>query len=277
MKPSIDLAISPCPNDTYIFGHLVRSGLPDRAIELHLADVEELNRRALFEQRHAITKLSFFAILAARETYELLDAGGALGYGCGPLLVGNQEKADLAPERRLEATRRIYVPGSHTTAHLLVHLFLDDLGIDRNKIEFVQTRYDQIVPKTREDDESLGTIIHEERFTFQDKGLHALQDLGAWWESVTALPIPLGGIAIRKDQVGLKQEITEAIRDSIQDAQRDEKAIADFIRSNARELDDAVIRAHIDLYVNRFSLDLGEEGKRAIEELTARARSCALL
>jgi predicted solute-binding protein len=272
----IDLAISPCPNDTFIFGHLIRNGFRGFAFDPHFADVEELNRRALFEQRHSITKLSYFALMKAERNYLPLDAGGALGRGCGPLLIGRGE-AEIQSYGHIEEKRRIYIPGEYTTAHLLLRLFLSAERIRSHRIEFIPLIYSEIVKRLREEPDSLGLIIHEERFTYRRYGLVPTVDLGAWWESVTGLPIPLGGIAIRRDLEHLKSGMEEAIRHSIDAANADPDRLREFIRSHAQEMDDAVIRSHISLYVNDLSREPGDEGRRAIEELRSRAHSAGLL
>ncbi|MEQ9364026.1 MAG: 1,4-dihydroxy-6-naphthoate synthase [Leptospirales bacterium] len=270
----IDLAISPCPNDTFIFHHLSRNGaeLLGAPVRLEFADVEELNRRAIQERRHAVTKLSFYAMSQLGDHYQMLGNGGALGRGCGPLLITNQ-KGPVEPQD----IRRVLIPGRYTTANLLTHLFFADLGLSPDEIqsiEFEAVRYEQILPALREGRADFGVIIHEERFTFERAGLFAVRDLGAWWEDTTGLPIPLGCIAARKDVIagGLSAETIEAaIRSSLAHAYAHPEAGREFIKTHAQALEDEVIAAHIDLYVNDFSRDLGEDGRRAVTELFRRA------
>lgn len=274
----LDLAISPCPNDTFIFHHLIENSqtLLGAPLRLELADVEELNRRAIQEQRHAITKLSFFAMSRLRDHYEMLGNGGALGRGCGPLLITNRARTDSPPVNPREI-RRVLIPGRYTTANLLTHLYFADQGLSAdeiNGIEFEATRYEQILPALREGRADFGVIIHEERFTFERAGLSAVRDLGEWWEQATGLPIPLGCIAVRKDIVaaGLSAaKIEAAIRASLDRAYAYPNEGGAFIKEHAQALEDEVIAAHIELYVNQFSRDTGPDGQRAIQELFRRA------
>ncbi|MCR9144653.1 MAG: 1,4-dihydroxy-6-naphthoate synthase [bacterium] len=277
---AIDLAISPCPNDTFIFHHLKENGaeLLGAPLRLDFADVEELNRRALEEQRHAITKLSFFAMSRLGDSYEMLNNGGALGRGCGPLLITNQSGKIDDPR----SIRRVLIPGQYTTANLLTHLFFADQGLSADEIkaiEFEAVRYEQILPALQNGRADFGVIIHEERFTYERAGLLPVRDLGAWWEESTGLPIPLGCIAVRKDLItaGLKKESIEAaIRASIAHAYEHPGDSKAFIKEHSQALEDPVIAAHIDLYVNDFSRDLGAEGQRAAQELFRRAADAGI-
>lgn len=272
MNP-IDLAISPCPNDTFIFHALQQRGLAGHPVRLEFADVEELNRRALEEARHMITKLSFFAMLHVRDRYELLPTGGALGRGCGPLLI--TRRAAPAPDFVRHLTR-ILIPGRYTTANLLTRLYLKSQGVDPGAVEFVPTRYDRIIPELLAGSAEFGVIIHEERFTYQARGLHAVQDLGEWWEQTTGAPIPLGCIALRNDAPeDVRAAVTPAIQASVAAAWAapEDPGLRAFVKRYSQELADDVIQAHIDLYVNDFTRDIGAAGRRAIDELFARAGS----
>lgn len=263
----IDLAISPCPNDTFIFYNM-HSEHPE--IELVFADVEELNRRALEEQRHALTKMSFYAILKASE-YTLLSCGGALGSGCGPILLSGKTR------RRLEDLTEILTPGLNTTANLLLDLYLSENHPRPSAVKRVPVRYDLILPMLSQGAEA-GIIIHEERFTYPAYGLEAMQDLGDWWEKTTGLPIPLGGICAKKS---LGPEFAASaermIRKSLALAWENPAATKDFVKCYSQSLEDHVIQAHIDLYVNKYSMDLSEKGRRAVEELRSRADAAGLL
>ncbi len=268
---AIDLAISPCPNDTFIFYWLKQRGLAGHPVQLEFADVEELNRRALDEARHMITKLSFFAMLHVQDRYELLPTGGALGRGCGPLLI--TRRAGLAPDSA-QKLNRILIPGRYTTANLLTRLFLKAQGLDPGAVEFIPTRYDRIIPELLAGSSDFGVIIHEERFTYQARGLHAVQDLGEWWEQTTGAPIPLGCIALRKDApADVRAALTPAIQASVAAAWAapEDPGLRAFIKSYSQELADEVIQAHIDLYVNDFTRDVGAIGAQSIQELFARA------
>lgn len=268
---AIDLAISPCPNDTFIFHALAEQGLAGRPVQLEFADVEELNRRAIEEARHMITKLSFFAMLHVQDRYELLPSGGALGRGCGPLLISRH--AEPAPDPARDV-RRILIPGRYTTANLLTRLFLKARGVDPESVEFVPTRYDRIIPELLAGAAEFGVIIHEERFTYKARGLHPVMDLGEWWEQTTGAPIPLGCIALRKDAPeDVRVAVTPAIQASLAAAWAapQDPGLRAFVKCYSQELADDVIQSHIDLYVNDFTRDIGALGRAAIEELFARA------
>jgi len=262
---SLSLAYSPCPNDTFIF-HALVGGLVDCTApsfsQPRLEDVETLNNWA-FEGRMDVSKLSFNAYGQVADRYFLLRSGAALGRGCGPLLV-----AGPAAGKKDMGKWRIAVPGRLTTAAMLLKLFNGDGG------EVIESRFDRIIGQVVAGEVDAGVIIHESRFTYQDSGLKLVQDLGQWWEDDTGLPIPLGGIAVRRD---LGREIAagveKVVRQSLEYAFAHPGASREYIRGHAQELDEEVIRAHIDLYVNDFSLDLGEEGKKAIMEFLSRGKA----
>jgi 1,4-dihydroxy-6-naphthoate synthase len=257
---NLDIGFSPCPNDTYTF-HALTQGEIDTGPYLftsRIADVEELNRRA-FDRTHAVTKLSFAAYLSLKDRYALLDAGSALGYGCGPLLVAGRPVTDFEKAR-------IAVPGRYTTAFLLLRLWLDSVS----DVEFV--RFDEILPGIASGRFDAGVIIHEGRFVYPSYDCIRIIDLGEWWESETRLPIPLGCIAIRNDLLPHKEAVEGLIRDSLTHARMNPGAPREFIRLHAQELDDRVIAEHIALYVNDFSLSLGDTGMQAIRTLEELAR-----
>jgi len=257
---NLDLGFSSCPNDTYIFHALTQEQIDAGPYHFtpHIADVEELNRRA-FDRTHAVTKLSFAAYLSLKDRYTLLEAGSALGYGCGPLLVAGKPAVNFEKAR-------IAVPGRYTTAFLLLRLWQDCMG----SIEFV--RFDEILPGIASGRFDAGVIIHEGRFVYPSYNCTKIIDLGEWWESETRLPIPLGCIAIRNDLLLHKKSIEGLIRDSITYARQNPEASRDFMRMHAQELDDRVIADHIALYVNDFSLSLGENGKQALRTMEDLAR-----
>lgn len=261
---SIDTAFSPCPNDTFIF-HAMLAGLVDtRGLSFapFIADVEELNRRA-FRGEHALTKLSYHAFLLLKDSYILLDAGSALGFGCGPLLVAKDGAADLS---RLV----IAIPGEYTTAHLLLKLWKPGL-------ETVSVRFDEIMPGVRDGRFGAGLIIHEGRFVYPGYGLEKIVDLGEWWEARTGLPIPLGCIALRKDMRERLADIDAVMAASVKYAQGDRGASREFVKQNAQEMDDHVIDEHIRLYVNDFTRGLGERGREAVRKLEELARAGGVL
>jgi len=264
----ISLGFSPCPNDTFIFNGLVSGAvaLPDHSVEVVLHDVETLNRMA-FDERLDVSKLSFYAWLKARENYRLLSSGGALGYGCGPLVVSRK-----ALTHKDLAACRIVLPGEWTTAHLLFQLWAPEAKQRR----FIT--YDRIFEALNSGEADCGVIIHESRFTYESAGFQAVVDLGAWWESLTGLPIPLGCIAAhRRVPDTLTDQLERAIRLSISEARRNPASALPYIREHAQEMTGAVLSAHIDTFVNDFSLDLGETGRRAVQELERRAEAAGLL
>lgn len=268
MTKTLSLGFSPCPNDTFIFHALVHGlvradGL---AFAPRLEDVETLNRLAA-EAVLDVTKISYGAIPHLVRDYALLRSGGALGRGCGPLVVAREpiDPADLA-------AKRIAIPGRNTTANLLLRLFAPDAPAGEERV------YSDIMPAVARGEVDAGLIIHESRFTFADHGLVKVVDLGEWWEGETGLPIPLGGILARRDLgEATIQAIDEALRRSVEHAFADPEASRDYVRAHAQELDDTVTQQHIDLYVNRFSIDLEAEGERAIRELFARARRAGII
>jgi len=263
------LAYSPCPNDTYIFAALSNGLLPDAPkVEVVFEDIEELNDHAS-AAAYPLTKVSYGAIPLLTDRYRLLRSGGALGRGCGPLLVTRPGRSlDLADYRG--AT--IAIPGERTTAFMLLQLAL---GLRPHAL---QMRFDRIVDAVAGGRADAGLIIHESRFTYEAAGLVAVADMGDWWERTTGLPIPLGGILVRDDVPDERaREIDAAIRASLAFARANEAAVMPFVREHAFEMDDAVVRKHIALYVNEFTDDLGAAGVAAIEELFARARKAAIV
>jgi 1,4-dihydroxy-6-naphthoate synthase len=264
----LSLGYSPCPNDTFIFFALVhgRIPLPGLAFREHLADVETLNRLAGGGELD-VTKISYHAFGHLRGDYALLRTGGALGRGCGPLLVARR------PLPSAELVRcRIAIPGRLTTAGLLLQLY----GIADSQA--VVLPYDRILPAVRDGEVDAGLIIHESRFTYQAYGLTCLVDLGRWWQELTGLPLPLGGILARRALgSGLIGTIEQAIGASLAWARRHPEETRAYLRQHAQELDDEVIDRHIALYVNDFSLDLGDEGLAAVRELLARAEKAGLI
>lgn len=268
MIRTLTLGYSPCPNDTFIF-HALTHGLvptPGFTVQERLEDVETLNHLAL-DGTLDLTKVSYHAFGHLRDRYALLRSGGALGRGCGPLVV-----APRPTTMRDLRGQRIAIPGTLTTANLLLQLCGE--GYDT----VVPMPFDRIMPALQAGEAAAGVIIHESRFTYQTAGFHAVQDLGSWWETETGLPIPLGGILARRDLgAQLIRAVDAAIRASLEHARAHPQAARHYIRANAQELDDQVTAAHIDLYVNDFSLDLGEAGIHAVETLLARAEARGLI
>jgi 1,4-dihydroxy-6-naphthoate synthase len=268
MSNPVTLGFSPCPNDTFMFYPLVH-GLVDTAgltFRERLEDVETLNQLALAGVLD-VTKVSYHALGHIRERYALLRSGSALGRGCGPLLVARKEinPANLR-------SRRIAVPGLYTTALLLLRL-LDPL-LDN----FVVMPFNEIMDAVLTGTVDAGLIIHESRFTYQAAGLHKLVDLGEWWEGETGLPIPLGGIVAKRSLGSETIAVVErALRNGVAYARNNPAEAAGYIREHAQEMSDEVCAAHIGLYVNDFSAELGEEGERAIAELLRRAETSGII
>jgi 1,4-dihydroxy-6-naphthoate synthase len=267
---SYTLAYSPCPNDTYIFAALT-NGLLDGAppVQVQLADIEVLNNAAARGQ-FELTKVSYGAIPFLMERYRILPSGGAIGRGNGPLLVALPR--DAPPLFSEFAHKRIAIPGERTTAFLLLQLALG------RRPKTVQMRFDNIVPAVARGEVDAGLIVHESRFTYRDAGLISIADLGEWWENMTLLPTPLGAILVRND-VGDDQAraLNAAIRRSLAFARENEDAVMPYVREHAVEMSDAVMRAHIELYVNEFTDDLGESGRVAVHALFSRAHDAGIL
>jgi 1,4-dihydroxy-6-naphthoate synthase len=260
--PARDLALgfSPCPNDTFIFHGLVTGRTPAPGVHWRplIDDVETLNRLAL-ARRIPVTKVSFHAFGRLRSEYALLTSGAALGRGAGPLLVRRKGAA-----ARSLAGSRIAVPGLWTSAVLLLRLREPGLAPG----QLVEMPFDRILESVARGDSDAGVIIHESRFTYESHGLEAVADLGDWWEAESGLPVPLGGIiADRALGPELLGDIQRALRRSVAEARADPAAAWSYVKEHAQETADDVIRAHIDLYVNDFTEDLGEEGLRAVEAL----------
>ena len=270
----LSLGFSPCPNDTFIFDALIHHKIDmeglDFEVEYH--DVETLNQKA-FKKELAITKLSYHAFAYAVEDYELLDAGSALGFGVGPLLITkNQALAQKLSAYAGEAlpeefqNLKIGIPGKFTTANFLLGLAYPEL---QNKEILVFSDIESSLLKGEID---LGLIIHENRFTYQDKGLFKVVDLGDFWEKTTESPIPLGGIVISRDlPQQIKEKVNRLIRKSVEYAFANPKSGLEYIRSHAQEMEESVMYKHIELYVNQYSIDLGELGKKAITSMFDRA------
>ena len=262
------LAFSPCPNDTFMFHDLATGSLrlPGSEIEVHLHDVETLNRFAA-EERFDVTKLSFHAWLTVREHYRLLSVGAALGHGCGPVVVSRRpvDKSDLP-------NCRAAIPGELTTAHLLFRLWAPEAA-DR-----IFVAYDRVFDTVASGEADCGVVIHEGRFLVERMGFTRVVDLGSWWEEATGLPIPLGCIAARKalpDDVvdGFERLIGQSIRNSLAAPER----TLPYIRQHAQELDEDVLAKHVETFVNEYSLDLGDDGRAAVARLEEMALSAGVM
>ncbi len=266
---ALSLGYSPCPNDTFIFYGLVHRTVDTEDIVFHeiLDDVETLNRKAL-DGALDMTKVSYHALGHLRDRYYLLRSGGALGKGCGPLVIAREE----CTMKQLRG-RKIAIPGLLTTAFLLLQIFDPSL-----KDHAVPMPFDRIIGSVASGAIDAGLIIHESRFTYQRAGLRKVLDLGEWWEEETGLLIPLGGILARKDLGGtLANRIDCMLKKSIEYAFSHKDETRSYIRKHAQEIEDGVIEQHIGLYVNDYSLDIGDKGEEAVEELLRRAVASGII
>jgi 1,4-dihydroxy-6-naphthoate synthase len=265
---TLTLGYSPCPNDTFIFHALVHGFVATGGFSLRerLEDVETLNRLVLAGELD-ISKVSCHLLGFIRDDYCLLRSGGALGRGCGPLVVAGK----FAGMEELKG-RRIAVPGRYTTAGLLLRLFDPEL----DNIVFLP--FHEIMGAVVRGEVDAGVIIHESRFTYAGLGLTKLLDLGEWWEQETGHPIPLGGIVARRALgVAAVNALDQALKASVEYAFAHPDAASAYIRRHSQEMSDEVCAAHIGLYVNRFSVELGTEGERAVAELLGRAAAAGLI
>jgi len=260
----LTLGFSPCPNDTFIFDALIHHKIDTEGLEFEVFydDVETLNQKA-FRGELDVTKLSYHAFAYVADKYVLLDSGSALGFGVGPMLIC---KAD--PEKRLSQLEtgnpnlKIGIPGKYTTANFLLGNAFPNAT---NKVELVFSDIENAVLEGRVD---IGLIIHENRFTYQDKGLKKIIDLGDHWEKQTGCAIPLGGIVANRNlPAAIQHKLNRVLRKSVEFAFANPKSGLEFIRSHAQEMSEEVMYKHIELYVNKYSVELGEEGRKAIKLL----------
>ncbi len=252
------LAFSPCPNDTFIFDALVNQKIDTKGIsfEVFLEDVQTLNEWAM-QGKMDFSKISYGVWNKVNHQYSLLNSGGALGKGVGPLLITKPGYINAVNQMT------IAIPGENTTAHLLFSLAYP------NATKKVFKVFHEIENAVLNGEVDAGVIIHENRFTYEAKGLAKIVDLGAYWEETQQLPIPLGGIIAKKTiDPAIIQEVDALIKQSIEYAFAHYPAVAPYVSEHAQEMSEDVMRQHINLYVNNFSLDLGDEGLQAVEKLT---------
>jgi 1,4-dihydroxy-6-naphthoate synthase len=257
-KMRLSLGFSPCPNDTFIFDAMLHGRIDTEGLEFEvfMEDVEALNRRA-FAGGIDITKLSYHAFAHLTHRYALLHAGSALGNNCGPLLVAREPMT----QAQINAAA-IAIPGKMTTANLLFGLAYPDAKDKR------ETLFSEIEDAVLEGRVDAGLIIHENRFTYQQKGLVKLMDLGEYWETTTGLPIPLGGIVVRRDlPAGISQKINRVLRRSVEYAFAHPEEVMPFVRAHSQAMEDSVMQAHIRLYVTDYTVDLGEKGRDAVQQM----------
>lgn len=264
----LTLGFSPCPNDTFIFDALIHHKIDTEGLdfEVFFDDVETLNQKA-FRGELDVTKLSYHAFTYVTEQYVLLDAGSALGFGVGPLLICKDEK--FLDQKYLDSqisNLKIAIPGKYTTANFLLSLAFPE---GKNKSEVL---FSEIENQLINGEMDLGLIIHENRFTYQDKGLHKILDLGDFWEQQTGCAIPLGGITANRNlPEEIQHKLNRVLRKSVEFAFENSKSGLEFIRQHSQEMSEEVMYKHIDLYVNKYSVNLGEEGRKAIQILFDKA------
>jgi 1,4-dihydroxy-6-naphthoate synthase len=261
----LTLGFSPCPNDCFIFDAIVNKRIDTEGLEfdVRLGDVETLNKGA-FAGEIDITKLSYHAFAYCVDKYVLLDAGSALGRNCGPLLIS---KHAVTKKELEEGEISVAIPGKFTTANFLLGLAYPEVT-DKTEVVF-----SEIENAVLEEEFDAGLIIHENRFTYEAKGLKKIIDLGEYWESTTKSPIPLGGIVIKRSLPDdVKTKVNRVLRKSVEFAFADRKASLPYVRAHAQEMSEEVMYKHIDLYVNEFSVDLGKEGRKAVLTLFKKAK-----
>ena len=257
---TLSLGFSPCPNDTFIFDAMIHHKIDTEGLDFSVSfdDVETLNQKA-FRQELEITKLSFHAYAYVTDNYVLLNSGSALGFGVGPLLIS---KTELTNPNSEIGKLRIGIPGKYTTANFLLSLAYPEA---ENKTEMLFSEIEDALNNNLID---VGLIIHENRFTYLEKGFKKVRDLGEFWEELTSCPIPLGGIVIKRSLPDeTKKIVNRVISRSVEFAFKNPKSGLDFIRSHAQEMSEEVMYKHIELYVNKYSIDLGDEGRRAVSVL----------
>ncbi len=255
---TLTIGFSPCPNDTFIFDAMIHGKIDTEGLKFTavIEDVETLNRKSLSEEL-AITKLSFFAFSKVTDKYQLLSSGSALGKGVGPILISKKKFNN--PEMEIKS---VAIPGKNTTAYFLFRMFYPELT---NVNEMVFSAIESAIQENKVD---AGVIIHENRFTYEAKGLLKIADLGDLWEKKMQVPIPLGGIAIRRDlPEEVKKKVERILRKSVEFAFAHPESSFDYVEAHAREMSAEVRKKHIDLYVNSYSIDLGETGKEAIHKM----------
>jgi len=266
----LSLGFSPCPNDCFMFDAIVheRIDLEGLSFTPHLADVEALNREA-FAGAADVTKLSYHAYAYCRSSYELLDSGSALGRNCGPLLIAARP---IAPDEVRSGRLRIAIPGVYTTANFLLGLAFPE-AINRTPLLFSDIEGSLLDGRF-----DAGVIIHENRFTYEAKGLHKVVDLGEFWEQETGAPIPLGAIAVRRSLPhDVKERVNRLVRKSVEFAFANREASLSYVRAHAQEMSEEVMYKHIDLYVNHYSVELGTDGRRAVALLFEKAAALGLV
>lgn len=264
----LTLGFSPCPNDCFIFDALVHGKIDtgNLKFDVVMEDVETLNKMALKGQLD-ITKLSYHAYAYCLKEYILLKSGSALGFNCGPLLIAKEPIRNNTFQ-----IKTVAIPGKYTTANFLLSLAFPQLS---NKVEYL---FSDIEDAVLNEEVDAGLIIHENRFTYEDKGLHKIMDLGEFWDDLIKAPIPLGGICmLRQHDIKLLNQVNTLIKNSVQFAFDDPESSMSYVKQHAQEMNETVMKKHIQLYVNPFSLDLGETGTKAVNLLFKKAVETGLI
>ena len=270
-SPRLTIGFSPCPNDTFIFDAIVNRKIDTEGIDFEpvIEDVETLNQKAIRGELD-VTKISFAACLHALDQYQVLNAGSALGKGVGPLLVSKDDVDLFLRNEGRDIT--VAIPGKNTTANFLFGIFFPET---KNKVEMVFSEIEDAVLSGKV---GAGVLIHENRFTYEQRGLKKICDLGDLWEKETGLPIPLGGIAVKRNlPEEVKQKVDRLVRKSVEYAFANPHSSDEYVKMHAQEMDEEVRRKHIALYVNSYSVNLGVSGRHAIEVLFQKARETGLV
>jgi 1,4-dihydroxy-6-naphthoate synthase len=264
----LSLGFSPCPNDTFMFDALVHEKVDTEGLHFNvfMDDVETLNRRALRGEPD-VTKISFAAYTKVTDKYQLLDSGSALGDGAGPLLISK-----ISYMESHVSNLKVAIPGNNTTANFLFSFFFPEAN---DKVEMVFSEIEDALLSEKAD---AGVIIHENRFTYEAKGLKKICDLGELWEKETRQPIPLGGIAVKRNLPGeTKEKINRVVRRSVEFAMKDPASGFDYVKRHAQEMAEEIMQKHIALYVNNYSVSLGQSGRKAIEIFFEKALQAGII
>ena len=268
----ISLGFSPCPNDTFIFDALIHQKIDTEGLEfdVHFEDVETLNQKAINGELD-VTKLSFHAFAYVNDRYAVLDAGSALGTGVGPLLISKEKNFSLN-SKNLDPSLQIGIPGKYTTANFLLGIAFPHLTHKKEML------FSDIEAGLVNNEIDLGLIIHENRFTYEKRGLYKVIDLGDFWEQLTGCAIPLGGIVINRNlDQDIKERVNRLLRASVEYAFAHPQSGIEFIRQHAQEMSDEVMYKHIDLYVNDYSINLGKKVREAIDVMFDMAQKRGLI
>ena len=273
----LTLGFSPCPNDTFIFDAMVHGKIDteDLSFEVLMTDVEELNQKA-FQKKLDITKLSYHAFAYLTDDYVLLESGSALGFGVGPILITNYKLQitdyKISNLQSAICNYKIAIPGKYTTANFLLRLAFPEA---KNKTEMLFSDIEDAVLSGKAD---AGLIIHENRFTYEKRGLYKIIDFGEYWETLTNSPIPLGGIVVKRNLSDeIKNKINRVMRRSVEYAYANPEASRSFVKENAQTMSEEVMQQHINLYVNDYTIDLGEKGRNSVKLLFDKAKQVGVI